>query len=344
MPFDELSGVRAAVIGDFCLDTYWYADMTKSELSRETPHYPLPVVREIMSPGGAGNVAANLSALRIREVYALGVIGNDWRGACLKQALAEAGVDTSRLIAADGRFTNTYIKPQKYGYSGECFEDPRIDFEAAEPLDACSEEALLHALDEAAERADVICVCDQMRFGCVTERVRARLCALGAEGRRIVVDSRDRIGLYRNVIVKPNEIEARRAVEKETAPSSGKNEKYEKNESGCGEEEEAFARALETRTGKPAVVTCGPRGCIVCREGRAVRVPAFELDGKVDFCGAGDTFLSAFSAFLAAGAPLETAAKNANAASCVTVHKCGMTGTASREEIAAVLATAQTRR
>ena len=49
---------RFAVLGDFCLDIYWHADMQKSELSRETPHYPLPIVQERMSAGGAGNVAA----------------------------------------------------------------------------------------------------------------------------------------------------------------------------------------------------------------------------------------------------------------------------------------------
>lgn len=31
---------RIGIIGDFCVDIYWHADMRKSELSRETPHYP----------------------------------------------------------------------------------------------------------------------------------------------------------------------------------------------------------------------------------------------------------------------------------------------------------------
>ena len=33
--------------GDGCLDVYWHADMTRSELSRETPHHNLPVVQEV---------------------------------------------------------------------------------------------------------------------------------------------------------------------------------------------------------------------------------------------------------------------------------------------------------
>ena len=47
----KLGKGRIGVIGDFCLDVYWHADMTKSELSRETPHFPLPIVQERLSPG-----------------------------------------------------------------------------------------------------------------------------------------------------------------------------------------------------------------------------------------------------------------------------------------------------
>lgn len=67
---------RIGVIGDFCLDVYWHADMTKSELSRETPHFPLPIVQERLSPGGAGNVVMNLLALKPKAVHAVGVFGD----------------------------------------------------------------------------------------------------------------------------------------------------------------------------------------------------------------------------------------------------------------------------
>ncbi len=317
MSFEKLNGVRAAVIGDFCLDTYWYADMTKSVLSRETPHYPLPVCREVMSPGGAGNVAANIAALDIEKVYAIGVRGDDWRGDCLEKVLSENGVDTSLFVKSCGRFTNTYIKPMKYGYSGQCFESARLDFEAQEILDEKSEKEILEKLELVADKVDVICVCDQMAFGCITDAVREKLCELGKNGKRIIVDSRDRISLYKYVIVKPNEIEAARAT-------------------GFEKEEES-AMALEKKTLRPSIVTCGDRGCYVCENGKAILVPAFIRDGEIDFCGAGDTFLSAFASFLAAGYEMADAARHANAASCVTVHKVGTTGTASREEIQKII-------
>ena len=74
--------VRIGVLGDAALDVHWYADMKKSELSRETPHYPLPVVREEFSPGAAGNLAANVAALLPGRLDFCGVIGGDWRGEC----------------------------------------------------------------------------------------------------------------------------------------------------------------------------------------------------------------------------------------------------------------------
>ena len=76
----RLADVSIAVVGDGCLDVYWEADMTRSQLSRETPHFPLPVVKERTSLGAAANVAANLAALGLKRVGFLTVIGDDWRG------------------------------------------------------------------------------------------------------------------------------------------------------------------------------------------------------------------------------------------------------------------------
>ena len=60
---EKISKVKIGILGDLCLDVYWHADMRQSELSRETPHYPLPVVEERFSLGGAANVCANAAAL-----------------------------------------------------------------------------------------------------------------------------------------------------------------------------------------------------------------------------------------------------------------------------------------
>ena len=38
----KIQEVTFCVVGDVCLDLYWRADMTRSKISRETPHYPCP--------------------------------------------------------------------------------------------------------------------------------------------------------------------------------------------------------------------------------------------------------------------------------------------------------------
>ena len=64
----KLKEIKIAIIGDTCLDAYWYADMERSELSRETPHYTRPVYREVYSGGALANVAANLVSLGVSNI------------------------------------------------------------------------------------------------------------------------------------------------------------------------------------------------------------------------------------------------------------------------------------
>ncbi len=314
----RLAKGRIAVVGDFCLDVYWRADMRLSELSRETPHFPLPIVEERLSPGGAGNVVANLLALEPAAVHAVGICGTDWRGTALRDLLQKAGADVSGLIADPGRVTDTYIKPLRMGYAENVvYEDPRLDFANYDLPAAEAEAKLLAALDQVAGEIDVLCVCDQMRLGCVTDAVRRRICELGKGGLTVVVDSRERIVRYTDVIVKPNAAEAAYAfgLERAHAPA------------------EELAAALAKRTGRPVVVTTGDKGCLVADGGRTTRIPAREVTGEIDFCGAGDTFLSAFAAATAGGFALADAARIACCASAVTIKKLKTTGTATRAEL-----------
>ena len=197
-----VQNARVCMIGDVCLDLYWRADMRLSRLSRETPHFPLPVVGETASPGGGGNVACNLRALGVGELTVISVIGDDWRGFLLRDCFAKRGIDTGRLIVSQGRVTPCYCKPLRAGISETVYEDPRIDFENFDPISAGDEDRVLAALDEAAGRCDVIAVCDQYRHGVLTGRVRARLAEIGAR-MPVIVDSRENAALYTGLRITP---------------------------------------------------------------------------------------------------------------------------------------------
>src|SRR3989304_1362595 len=90
--------VRVGVLGDFSLDAYWVVDMTRSQLSRETPLFPRPVVRETYSLGGAANVAWNLADLGVGEVHAFTVFGDDWRRDLLTGLMQRAGIRLDSVV------------------------------------------------------------------------------------------------------------------------------------------------------------------------------------------------------------------------------------------------------
>ena len=316
---DAMQGVRAGLLGDVCLDVYWEADMRRSELSRETPHFPLPIVGERMQPGAGGNAALNLASLGLARVSVAGVVGQDWRAGELVRCLG--GIDASRLVTTPRVVTNAYCKPMRRGLSHVVYEDPRLDFANYAPPDACDEQALLDALEDLAKHVDVLCVSDQFAYGVVTPRVRARVSALAAEGLRVVVDSRDRIGLFSHAILKPNEIEGVRAAGGEL------------REDMALEDFAAHAQALAGISGGPVVMTLGAKGSLVAVGGQTTHIAAAEMTGPLDICGAGDSFLAGLSASLAAGASLPEAACVAGLCSEVTIQKIGMTGTAGREEV-----------
>ena len=223
------------------------------------------------------------------------------------------------LIVSPRATTNAYIKPVRRGYSDLLYESPRLDYENREALSDGDEAALMEALERAAREVDVLCVCDQLKNGCVTGRVRRRVCELARDGLRVIVDSRDRIGEYRDVIVKPNEMEAMRALNLNGAVTP--------------ERMAQAALALSERSGRPALITLGENGCLAAEDGRVTHIPARRVSGPTDICGAGDSFLAALACALGGGADIRAAAALGNLGASVTIAKLGETGTASRAEL-----------
>lgn len=321
---DSIGTLKVAIVGDIALDVYWRADMTKSELSRETPHFPLPVIQEWMSPGGAGNVAANVAALSPSKACMIGIIGDDWRGDVLYKELKKRGVDTAGVIKGVDRVTNAYCKPLRRGISDVEYEDPRIDFENFRPLAETDEQRLTNEIERIAADSDVLCVTDQMRFGCIAPTIRDKIMEISLKGVKVIVDSRDRIGLYNNVILKPNDVEAYRAMDSDKDPRDATIDQLIET-----------ALTLSKRNHSPVCMTLGSRGCVYIEGGEAYYIPSPEIEPPIDTCGAGDTFLSAFSCALALGAKGYEAAAVANIAASITIKKIGVTGTATIEEIKA---------
>jgi rfaE bifunctional protein kinase chain/domain len=324
------SGLRIGVLGDLALDAYWTIDMTRSRLSRETPLFPRPVVSECYAPGAGGNTAQNLAALGVAQVQVFSVIGEDNWGDRLLSALKEGGIAPDGVLRSASRRTTAYIKPLLTGYDAQQ-EDARFDFENPTKLSPALEDALLARLEAALPDLDALIIVDQLDLeGVVTPRVRQRLNALAADatetGARpvFVVDSRLNIAAFHGMALKPNRVEAYRALHPAGDPRSA-----------SISDMETIGLELSRRAGQPVFVTLGENGALVCESGQARRIPAGPTCPPLDPTGAGDTYCAALTAALAAGASAGRAAQVAGLAAAVTVEKLRQTGAATPAEILA---------
>ncbi len=326
---DRMKSLALGVVGDYTLDGYWYADMEQSRLSRETATYPRPVIRETYSLGGAANAAWNLSALGVGAVWGFSVVGDDWRGNILHDLLAKANIRTSGLINQVDRKTPFYGKVMLTAVGRPPQEDARLDFINIQPLSAEIEAALLNSLETALAKLDGLIIADYQPKGVITDGVTHGLLGLARNhGQKpFVVDSRERAGEFRQLILKPNETEAARLFFPDRSPA----------EVSAADLSQAAVQHNQ-QTGQPIIITRGDHGCLVAVDGKCVTLPGVHIPPPIDPVGAGDTFLAAFTAALAAGAnPLEAACL-ANLCAAVTVTKIGVTGIATPPEIRSMYA------
>ncbi|HZC43175.1 MAG TPA: PfkB family carbohydrate kinase, partial [Acidobacteriaceae bacterium] len=316
-----LSSLRAAVLGDFCLDAYWELDPSDSEISLETG---LPVQRvrhQSYSLGGAGNVVANLVALGVGQVRAIGVMGTDLFGAELLRLLRAYGpaVD-DRLIDDPDWQTMVYAKP----WSGDQ-ERSRVDFGAFNVLSEQTIDCLITALDLAAGENDVVVLNQQISRGVSSLPVIERINQVIAKYPKtfFLVDARHRPDLYRGAVLKLNVAEAARFLQ-ETIEGPITTEQAKR-----------FACRISRRTEKPTFLTRGELGILVA-DGRTVHeIPGIQVLEKTDPVGAGDTVVAALAAALGSGQDPRTAANLANLAASITVRKLRATGVATQAEILA---------
>lgn len=320
----RISRLKVGVVGDGCLDVYWNADMTISELSRETPHHNMPIVTEYLSPGAAANVAANYKSLGCSEVYFCSVVGNDWRGVMLREELTRLGIDAGPVLVSSSRITPAYCKTIRIGLQQVRQEDPRIDFINTTEMSTAETEQFIAKLDRMAEKVDVIGIADQLKYGVVSTSVRERLQYWAKQGKRIVADSRDRIGLFEGIVVKPNELEA-------LSWYYG-NSKYP---NGSDEDMIEAGTRLSRSVDEPCCITVGESGALWFEDERCTFVPTEPVAPPIDIVGAGDCFAASLLSALGVGCSGPEAAAFAHLSAAVSVRKLGCTGTASPEEILA---------
>ncbi len=318
-PEQILSGfpnISALVVGDICLDRWCSYDPTLAEPSRETGITRLAVIGTEVTPGAGGTVANNLAALGIGRVAVLGAIGADGFGHELMGALSSRGISPELLIRSDELPTFTYTKLINVQTGIE--DQPRVDFIHTKELSQSIERQLIEHLRECSRSFDVIFVADQAettRGGVVTPKVREAITGIARQNpeKVILVDSRMRSELFRNVIIKPNHQEAEGACR-----------------SLFGKVD--HQRLREAVGSQVLFVTQGLRGVLVVEPSRTTLVPTRAVANPVDICGAGDSFSAGAGVALALTGSAVEAARFGNLVASITIMKKG-TGTASPEEV-----------
>lgn len=312
--------LTVGVVGDLFLDRYLDLDGTLTEPSIETGLDAYQVTNVRSMPGAAGTVINNLAALGVGRIFPVAVIGDDGEGYELRRALETLPVSGEGLILSRTRRTPTYTKPMLRLPQQLPRELNRLDIHPRTPLSTEDEEATRSALDRLWPRFDAVAVLDQVsrpECGVITSTMRQRL-AERPGTIPVIADSRERIGLFRGVMLKPNEREGLSVCPGATAHDA--------------------ARTLAERMGRPVFLTRSERGIVVAEPaGPVTEVPAFAVKGPIDPVGAGDSTTAGILCALAAGlAPPQAAALGCLVAS-VTVRKIGTTGTASPDELRAAL-------
>lgn len=324
----RVPSLTIGVLGDLFLDRYLDLDATLTEPSLETGLPAYQVTRVRSSPGAAGTILNNLVALGVGRVCPVSVIGDDGEGYELRQALAAMRpVDGIGVVANPDRRTPTYTKPMLHEPGRQSRELNRLDIKNRTPLPHALEQQVLDRLNRLLPDVDALLVLDQVSeedCGVVTAAVRQRLAdwAADAPGCAILADSRERIGLFRGVMLKPNRRECLLAT-------------------GRKEDDQAdlqiALKELAQHAGRPVLCTTGEDGILLADPGRTnappTCVPAYPVTGPIDVVGAGDSTSAGIACALAGGAALEQAAAFGNLVASITIQQLGTTGTASPEQV-----------
>jgi D-beta-D-heptose 7-phosphate kinase/D-beta-D-heptose 1-phosphate adenosyltransferase len=313
--------MRVVVVGDAMLDHFIWGSV-----GRISPEAPVPVVdfeRESFMPGGAANVARNLTSLRA-PTELLGAVGRDSAASQLKRLLNDYHIGCRGLLGNARR--NTTVKTRIVAQKQQVV---RIDRETRDGLGHGLTQRLVAEVQALIGNTAAVIVGDYGK-GVVTQPLLdeiKRLCH--RHGVWLSVDPKPvhQLDLSGLSLITPNRKEA---FELANLPDETR-----RNDPFADVNLMRVADRLLNEV-RPAVllITLGELGMLLCRHGhKPFHIPTVAQE-VFDVSGAGDTVIASFTLAIAAGAsPLEAAILSNHAAGIV-VGKIG-TATVTPEELLA---------
>jgi len=340
---NKFKNQKIAVIGDLILDKYIYG-----EVERISPEAPVPIVRVLKEkyvPGGAANVAANISTLG-GDPFLFGIVGKDQYKDILLEKIAEMNIHTSGIFTDNSKATTR--KTRVIGLNQQLL---RIDNENIDYIETHQEEKFIDQLKNINDLSAIL-ISDYAK-GTITKQLISQLIQLSqASNIPIIIDPKPKHQDWYtgSTLVTPNKKEAQEM---------------------CGliiETEDDFIVAGELLVNKfnsNVIITAGAEGMYVFKKAKRDKVkgvrekdcPSEELLQRhstesldipdstqhlklktqnlsishiptvarevYDVSGAGDTVIAVLALALCCDADLESAAILANQAAGIKVSKIG---------------------
>ncbi len=275
------------------------------DLVVRTPHLPQPgetiLGHDFMTaPGGKGANQTVAAARLGATVHMVGRVGGDDFGRAMRDNLRAAGADDSCVFTEDSAATGIAIIEVDDGGQNTIVVAPganahltRADVDAARSIITASQAVI----------AQLEIPLDTVEYALNTARAANVLTILNPAPAQSL--STELLSLVDLLV--PNESEAALLTGIETKDDAGV---------------ERAARQLYERGACAVVITLGARGALVLSEGKAWRIPAFQVKA-IDATAAGDAFVGALAAAYATHRDLAAALREASAAGALAATKLG---------------------
>jgi len=295
--FKPSESAKVLVVGDIILDQYIYG-----ETNRISPEAPVPVVRVKETeerPGGAANVAVNISSLGV-NVQLLGVTGDDESSARLSTILSEQGVECHFVYQED---FPTITKQRVLSQHQQLI---RLDYE--NETNNINSQTLIEKYLDLIDPANVIILSDYAKGS--LDRVQTLIKYAKEKNVTVLVDpkSTDFSCYSQASVITPNLKEFEAVV----GQCSSNDDLIEKGSELC---KQLQLNAL--------LVTRGEKGMTLLQENQEPFHLKAQTHEVYDVTGAGDTVIAVLGAALACDFELQQATTLANTAAGLVVEKLG---------------------
>ena len=298
--FDQISSSFSKqsilVIGDVMLDKFMWGNA-----SRISPEAPVPIIsvnKISHSPGGAANVALNLSKLSA-NVQILGIVGDDNEGAILEDTLLKNGVKTQFITDAK---ISTTTKTRIIAHGQQVV---RTDYEDIRDVNSDQIKIIKDIIDKIISEIDAIIIQDYNKGLLVKDSIKTILEISSEKNIPVYVDpKKDNFFAY----IKPNLFEFESAINFKEQDKSF----------------EDFGKDLRKKINAEILMITRSEEGVTLFTDKNVQTISTKARKVHDVSGAGDTAISAFVLADLCGANIEESAMISNYAAGRVCEEVGV--------------------